>query len=277
MHALHEVLGTHCHVVAQVVETKFVVCTVCNIGLVRTATRFRVGLMLVDTIYRKFVKQVKGSVPAGVTLREVVVHRYDVHTVTRKGVQIDRQGRSKRLTFTRSHFGNLTLMDGYATKQLARIGVHVPVAFFKVIVVKRLIAVNLHHVRILHRHLAVEVRSGKHGVEATSAVLETAAGRFYDSKGCGEHFIEFFFVALKDFLFKFVYLLENKLALLNGSVFNLCLKRINLLAEVIARRLYNLLQFTCLRTEVVVREGINLGVDAEDFIDNRFDGLDVAL
>ena len=234
VHALHEILGTHCHIVAQVVETEFIVCTIRDVGLVSTTARFGIGLVLIDTVHRKFVEQVKGSVPSGVTFCQIVVDRYDMHTVTRKCVQIDRQGRCKRLTFTRSHFGNFSLMDCYATKQLARIGVHVPVAFFEVVIVERFVTINLHYVRIHHRHLTVEVRSSKHSVKTSCAVLKTSASRFYDSKGCGEHFVKFFFVALQNFLFKFVNFLENKLTLFNRSFFSLSLKHFDFFAKFIA-------------------------------------------
>ena len=55
MFALHEIGRAHGHVVAQIVETELIVRTESDVGVVSTATRLAVRLVLVDAVYAQTV------------------------------------------------------------------------------------------------------------------------------------------------------------------------------------------------------------------------------
>ena len=63
MAALYKVFGAHGHIVAQVVETKFIVRTKGDVCLVGAATALRVGLMLVDAVNRQTMEHVERAHP----------------------------------------------------------------------------------------------------------------------------------------------------------------------------------------------------------------------
>ena len=67
------------HVVAQVIKTKLVVGSVCDVTVVGSATVFRIWLVLIDTVNGQTVEVEDGCHPLTITLCEVVVHRYHVH------------------------------------------------------------------------------------------------------------------------------------------------------------------------------------------------------
>ena len=50
--ALHHFGGGMHHIIAEIIETKFVVGTVSNIGQIGLATGFGIRLVFIDTIYR---------------------------------------------------------------------------------------------------------------------------------------------------------------------------------------------------------------------------------
>ncbi|MNX78097.1 hypothetical protein D3C86_1096680 [compost metagenome] len=54
--ALYQLVWSLRHVVTQVIKTKFVVGTVCNVSQISVSTLLRVWLMLIDTIYRDTVE-----------------------------------------------------------------------------------------------------------------------------------------------------------------------------------------------------------------------------
>ena len=87
MLALYKVFRADSHVVTQVVETEFIVCTERDICQISFATGIRVGLVLVDAIYTQTVEHVKRTHPFGVTFCQIVVHCYHVHAVTSQGIE----------------------------------------------------------------------------------------------------------------------------------------------------------------------------------------------
>ena len=60
----------------------------------------------------------QSSHPLAIAFSEVIVYRDNVHTFARNGVQITRQGRHQRFTFTRTHLGNLAVMQNHSTNEL---------------------------------------------------------------------------------------------------------------------------------------------------------------
>ena len=67
MLALYHIFGRHCHVVAEIVETKLVVGTECDVAGISFTASLRIGLMLVDAVYCLTVEHVERTHPLRVT------------------------------------------------------------------------------------------------------------------------------------------------------------------------------------------------------------------
>src|SRR5674476_516383 len=106
--ALNKVCRTYRHIVAQVIETKFIVRTECNIRFISFTPFCRIGLMLVYTIDRYTMELVNRTHPFGVTFRQVVIYRYQMNSTSGKCVQKYRKRCNKCFSFTCTHFRNLT-------------------------------------------------------------------------------------------------------------------------------------------------------------------------
>ncbi|CCY50332.1 uncharacterized protein BN523_00125 [Bacteroides sp. CAG:189] len=89
---LYEVFRADGHVVTQIVETEFVVCTESDVCQISLTACIRVRLVSVDTVDAQSVEHVKRSHPFRVTFCQIVVHGYNVHTVSGQCVQEHRQG-----------------------------------------------------------------------------------------------------------------------------------------------------------------------------------------
>ena len=116
MFTLYQVFRADSHIITQVVETKFIVGTECNICHVSTTASFRVRLMLIDAVYTQAMEHIERSHPFRVTLSQVIVHGNHMYTITRQGIQEYRQCSNQGFTFTGCHFSNLTLMQYNTTK-----------------------------------------------------------------------------------------------------------------------------------------------------------------
>ncbi|MNO57541.1 hypothetical protein D3C76_480810 [compost metagenome] len=110
------------HVVAQVVETEFVVGAVGNVGRVGGALFFR-RLEGRDDADRQAEELVQRAHPVGVTAGQVVVDGDHVHALAGQCVEVHGQGTDQGLAFTGTHFCDHALVQGHATDQL-----HVEVA-----------------------------------------------------------------------------------------------------------------------------------------------------
>jgi hypothetical protein len=110
------------HVVAQVVETEFVIGAVRDIGSVR-ALLVRMVHLRQDHADRQAEKAVNPSHPFGISLGQVIVDRDDVHALARQRVQIGGQRRHQRFALAGAHFADLAVMQDDAADQL-----HVEVA-----------------------------------------------------------------------------------------------------------------------------------------------------
>lgn len=98
------------HVVAQVVETEFVVGAVGDVGGVRQTLLFRwlERRHDADGQAEEFIQRTH---PVGVTTRQVVVHRHNVHALAGQRVEVNAQGRYEGFTLTGAHFGNLAFVQ----------------------------------------------------------------------------------------------------------------------------------------------------------------------
>ena len=130
------VVEAELHVVAQVVEAKFVVGAVGDVRRVglfaangpqveRAVVFDQVGRvkeeagLVNDRGHRQPQGVVDWSHPLHVTPGEVVVHRDQVRATAEQRVQIERQGRNQGLAFASLHLGNLPLVEHGAAEELA--------------------------------------------------------------------------------------------------------------------------------------------------------------
>ena len=107
------------HIVAQVVETKFVICSVGDVG--RIVDSFLFGAFARTRNNKSNGKSepaMHATHPLRVTTRQVIVNRDEVNSVTRQSVEVGRQGRDQRLTFAGFHFGDPTEVQCCSTHHL---------------------------------------------------------------------------------------------------------------------------------------------------------------
>ena len=117
MAALHKLVLGPGPVVAQIVEPKFVVRAIGDVGGVSHASLGRSHLGE-DAAHLEAKETVNSTHPLGVALGEVVVHCDDVHALTCQGVEVRRQGGNQGLTFTGAHFGDVAEVQGGPTHHL---------------------------------------------------------------------------------------------------------------------------------------------------------------
>ena len=118
----HDVPGA-LHVVAQVIETEFVVGPVGDVRRVRPALHEVVLDVRPDPAHREAEPAVQPPHPLGVTGGQVLVDRHHVHPIAAEGVEVGRKGRDQRLALSCLHFCDPAEVQGHAPHEL-----HVEVA-----------------------------------------------------------------------------------------------------------------------------------------------------
>ena len=124
--ALHHLRGVGRHaIIAKVVKTEFAVRTVGDIASILCATFCRAHRVL-NAAHRQ--TEIGEQMPheLRVTTCQIIVYRHQVCRLTRQGIQVQREGRHQGLTFTRLHFGNLTLVQHDTADNLHIKGNHIP-------------------------------------------------------------------------------------------------------------------------------------------------------
>ena len=109
MASLNTLLLVLHHIVTQVVEAHFVVCAVgdiCGIGFFSLCIFFFVNYKT----YGETHETVNLAHPFAVTACKIIIDGNDMNTFARKTVEICGKGCNESFTFTRSHFGNSSLM-----------------------------------------------------------------------------------------------------------------------------------------------------------------------
>ena len=248
--ALHEVGRRDGHVVAQVVETELVVGSEGDVGLVGLAALGRVGAMLVDAIHRQAVELVERSHPLGVTLGQIVVDRHHVDAVSGEGVEEDGERCHERLTFTRCHLGDFSLVEHLTAEELHIVVNHLPFqvvsASRPVVVVDGLVAVDGDEVfGGVGGQLAVEVGGRDDGLLVLG---KAACGVFHNAESHGHHVVEGFFIDIERLFLQFVDLVEDGFTLVDGCILDGCLELGNLLFLLTSGFLYVLLNLFGLGT-----------------------------
>jgi len=108
-----------CHVVAQVVETKFVVRAIRNVCCIVTSFFGRRSSHTRDNKSNLETHPTMNAThPLSMESGQVIVHRDDVHAFSRERIEICRQRRDKSFAFTGSHFWNPASMQCGPTHQL---------------------------------------------------------------------------------------------------------------------------------------------------------------
>ena len=115
--ALHAVRQFELHVVAQVVEPKFVVRPVGDVRPVRLPPLVVVQVVD-DHAHRQPEEFVNLPHPLRIALGQVIVHRHHMNAMPGQCIQITRQRRHQRLAFAGLHLGNLALVQHHAAHQL---------------------------------------------------------------------------------------------------------------------------------------------------------------
>ena len=274
---LHEVFGAGRHVVAQVVEPKFIVRPegdVCVVG--GTALR-SIGAVLVDTVDTQTMEHVQRTHPLRVTLGEVVVHGDDVDTVTRECVEEDGERSYEGLTFPSSHFSDLPLVKDGTPEELYIVVHHIPGDLVPtsqpVVLIDRRIAFDTNEV-VGDAEVAVEVRC----LDADLGMLCEATPRALDDgEGFGVDFIQDDFELVKNLLLEFVYLSPDSFTLIKLLAFYAGLEFFYLGAFARYVVVDALAERGGASSQVVVRECVDLGVNRLDALYPRRDLLEVTL
>ena len=222
MLALHEVVGSHGHIVAQIVEAEFVVCAICYVALVSAATLGRIGLMLVDAVDRRAMEHIKRPHPLRVALGEVVVHSYHMHTLARQRAKENRQCRNKCLTLAGSHFGDFALMQHDAADKLHIVVYHIPfqlvTSSHPVIFPNGFVAVDSYEIATLTGEFAVEVC----GCYLNGLALGKSCGCFaYGGEDNRQMLVEFVLDNIKNFLLVCINLVPQGLTFFERKRFHL--------------------------------------------------------
>ena len=84
---LYQILGMNRHVIAQIIETEFVIRTESNIRHISLTAFRRIRLMLINTIHRQTVEHIQRSHPLRVTLCQIIIHRHHMHSAPRQCIQ----------------------------------------------------------------------------------------------------------------------------------------------------------------------------------------------
>ena len=117
MATLHLVVCSPRHVVAQVVETEFVVGAVCNVGGVLLTTY--VGGLLREDAPRFHSQETEDATHQfRLVAGQIVVHGHYVNTAPGQGVEICWRGCNQCLTFTGLHFSNVAQVQSGTTHEL---------------------------------------------------------------------------------------------------------------------------------------------------------------
>ena len=119
--ALHFLRKLYLHIVAEIIETEFVVRPVGDVAVVR---RFPCSVVHIRKDRTDGLPHVRvhGPHPFGIAPCEVVVYRNDMHALSRKAVQIGGRDAHERFTFARFHFGNAPRMQHERTHDLHVVG-----------------------------------------------------------------------------------------------------------------------------------------------------------
>ncbi len=226
---LDQVLRIDGHVIAQVVESEFVVGTVGDVGIVCLSPGFGIGLMLVNTVHRKTVKLKYRPHPFRVAFRQIIVDGHNVNPPSCKGIQKHGKRRYQGFPFSRGHFRDFPLVEDHPSDQLNIVMNHVPNDLISsrhpLIVPNGFITVDNNAVSRSSQITVIIQRSDHH-----LRRIEKPAGSLLDNRKCdGKYLIQGIFNLLGDHLLQFVNPFVELLTVLNLHFVSLLLQCRNLL------------------------------------------------
>ena len=275
--ALYQIERAAGHVVAQIVETEFVVGTESNIGQISLTTFFRIGTMFVDAIYRQAVEHIERTHPFRVTFRQVVVDSNHVYTAAGKCIQENGQGGHQSFTFTGSHFRNLTLMQYHTTEQLYIVVHHVPFHFVTtgnpMILIQSLVTFDADKV-VLGGQFAVE-RRGRYFHNFVFG--ETTCGIFHDGKYLRQYYHQFFFNLFGNLLVDFVDFGIDFFSVNQVERFDTGFQFVDFGLFLAGALLHLLAQLLGQIAQFIVAQGFNGRISRLDFLNIRIDFFKVSL
>ena len=117
MATLHTVLQVELHVVAQIVETELVVCTVGHVGGISFAALLIVKLVN-NHAHAESEEAIQFAHPLRVALGQIIIHRDHMHAATAQRIQINGKRGNQRFSFAGFHFGDFALVQNHAADQL---------------------------------------------------------------------------------------------------------------------------------------------------------------
>ena len=243
--ALHEICGTHRHIVAEIVESELIVRTKSDVAIVCTTTRFTVGLVFVNAIHAQTVELIERSHPFGVTFRQIVIDSHHVHTASRECAEEHGTSCHQSFTLTGSHLSNFTLCEHHPTEELHIIVHHFPLEVVTsckpVVLVNRFGTIfrDCHKVAS-HRQFAVIIVSRNFDCFVLS---EAARSFFHDSESLRKSFFKRNIHTLEHFFLEFIDFVEKKFAIFDGSFLDFSTNFSDLRIEVVARTLNVMFQF----------------------------------
>ena len=164
------------------------------------------------------MEHVERAHPLGVSFRKVVIDCNDMYSLTCQCIKEYRTSRDKSLSFTRSHFGDLSLVKDDAADKLDIIMDHIPgdlvSAGHPMVVPYGIISVNLHKILGCTQY-AVEF-SGFHPYSLV--LLESACRRFHHCKRDRKYLVKHLLYVLVHFLDQFVRLGGKRLLLVERDI-----------------------------------------------------------
>ena len=222
--------------------------------------------MLVNAIYAKTIEHIERPHPFGVTLGQIVVDSDNVNTVACEGIEEHWQCGYKSLPFPSSHFGNLALVQHYASEELHVIMHHVPCGVVSagspMVVVEGFVTINVNKV-VCGGQFAVKVCGTDNHIFTLG---KTSCRTLHDGEGFGHHLVELLLHAVKYVFLQFVNLVEEYFAVFNREGFYLVFNGLYFFLNIISTVLYLLLQFPCFGSKAIVVELVDVNVSGFDLL-----------
>ncbi len=201
-----------------------------------------------------------------------------MNAITCQCVEEYRKGCNEGLTFTGGHLSNLTLVESDASEYLYIVVHHIPFDLIATgspfIMVDGIVSIDGDEVvGGIGCKFAVEVGCGNNDF----LVLGKTAGRIlHNAVGYVHHLVESFLQSIKHLLILLVNLVEDGLAFIDRSIFNLTLKLGNFVKIRLGCILNILLDFLALGTQFVVAQFLNFRICILNFLNQRLNQLHIS-
>ena len=105
--ALNIVIQIKLHIVAKVIESEFIICSVGNVGRIVYPALLIFNTMDDDS-HGQSQKSVQFAHPLRIAFCQIIIDCNDMDTFAGNGIEVGGQGGNQRFTLTGLHFGNLT-------------------------------------------------------------------------------------------------------------------------------------------------------------------------